>query len=338
MLKIDRKSLTYLYSLLRKRMVHLNLQLLYNCNYKCKICNFWKHEYDDAPKLSLDQVQIIADKIKFFGPQIISIGGGEPLLHNDIIPITKTLAKDNFPVMICNGWFITPEIAKDLFNAGMYEVSISVDYANPNQHDKQRGKQGAFDRAIEALEILQKSRTQSFQRVHMISVVMEDNLCQIEELIKLAKEIGITYLVTLYSDNRGRKDKPNLSTDVSSHLLDLKKKYKEFLSLPGYISKFSESLHSQTGIQPCFAGKNLYNIDSTGNVSQCIDKIDQLVGNIFTEDIREIENRLLQLQSHQICGDCWTSCRGAIETLMYKGGFSNWKTMYQSIKNVPLSK
>ncbi len=338
MLKIDKKGLAYFYSILRKRMIHLNLQLLYDCNYKCKICDFWKQEYDDSQKLSLEQIRIIADKIKVLGPQIISIGGGEPLMHKDIVDITSVLAEDNFPVMICNGWFVTSEIARDLFNAGMYEVSISVDYVDAEKHDAQRGRKGAFDRAVKALEILKENRTASHQRVHMISVVMEDNLDQIEDLIKLAKDIGVTYLVTLYSDNRGKKNKQFDGRDISAHLLGLKAKYKDFLSLPGYISGFSDAVNNVNGMQPCYAGKNLYNIDSTGNVSLCIDRLDDPVGNIFTEDMTDIKELLLQKQMSNSCGDCWTSCRGAIETLLYQGNFSNWHTMYQSIKNVPLYK
>jgi MoaA/NifB/PqqE/SkfB family radical SAM enzyme len=337
MLKVDYKGLKYTLSAMRKQMIHLNLQLLYQCNFRCKICDFWKEEYRDYPQLSIDQIRLIEKKINEIGPLIISLGGGEPLLHKDIIPIIKILSKNNYPVMISNGWYITKDNAKELFDAGLYEVSVSIDYIDPKKHDRQRGKEGAFSKAVEALKILKDSRTKPFQRVHLISVVMDDNLMDIEPLILLAKDIGITYLVTLYSDGRGKKENIGKNEDISKHLLELKKKYKEFVALPGYLAKFTESVSGKLEIAPCYAGKNLFNIGSNGDVSLCIDRLDNPVSNIFIQDMRSISEKLLAMQKSNTCGNCWTSCRGAIESLLYHSNkLSNIKAMYESIKNVPI--
>jgi len=309
------KKARFAKAFLSKKLIHTNLQILYECNFKCKICDFWKRE-DHLPQITTSQIEIVSEKLNKIAPQIISIGGGEPLLHKGIIEIVRILHKHHFPVMICNGWYVTPELASALFEAGIYEISISVDYADPKKHDEQRGKQGAFHQAIHALEILQKSRKFSFQRVHMISVVMDDNVEEIEKLILLCKSMGITYLVSLYSDARGTKMSRNISPDISNTLLRLKKKYSEFVSLYGYIAKFSESV-KQGGIGPCYAGKNLCNIDCNGNTSLCIDYLEDSVGNILTDDIYELERRLLNKFENNPCRVCWTSCRGSIESILY---------------------
>jgi len=337
MVKVDYKGLKYTLSAMRKQMIHLNLQLLYQCNFRCKICDFWKEEYRDYPQLSIDQIRIIEEKINELGPLIISLGGGEPLLNCDILSIIKILSKNHYPVMISNGWYINQENAKELFDAGLYEVSVSIDYIDPKKHDKQRGKEGAYSKAVEALKILKDARTKSYQRVHLISVVMDDNLMDIEPLILLAKEIGITYLVTLYSNGRGKKEYIGRNEDISKHLLGLKKKYKEFVALPGYLSKFTESVSGKKEIAPCYAGKNLFNIGSNGDVSLCIDRLDTPAGNIFVDEMRIISEKLLAMQQSNTCGDCWTSCRGAIESLLYHSHkVSNIKALYESIKNVTI--
>ena len=122
--------------------------------------------------------------------------------------------------MICNGWFVTPEIAQALFAAGMHEISVSVDYMDPARHDAQRGTPGAHAQALEALRALMDARTRPHQRVHMISVIMDDNLDDVEPLIRLCRRMGITYLVTLYSDHRGRKSPRTMPAQVSERLLD----------------------------------------------------------------------------------------------------------------------
>lgn len=331
------KKARYAYSFMVKRMVHVNLQILYKCNFRCRICDFWNERYRDMPQLSLDHVKVIAAKLKALGPQMISIGGGEPLLHPQLTRITQCLAENNFPMMICNGWYVTPENARALFKAGMHEVSVSVDYADPEKHDRQRGMNGAFDRAVAALRILLENRTSPAQRVHMISVVMDDNLQEIESLIQLAKKIGVTYLLTLYSNGRGEKESRIPMKDVGAHLLSLRRKYHDFVSLPGYLARFQEAVGDQRGVSPCYAGRNLLNIDCQGNVTLCIDSLDDPVGNIITDDIMDIKRGLMEKFQTSSCGKCWTSCRGSIETLMYgRNRLRNLLASYRVVKKVPL--
>ena len=337
-MRITFKDLRYGYTFLKKGMLHVNMQILYSCNFRCRICDFWKDPYLDAPRLSLENIEVISRKLSHFGPMMISVGGGEPLLHPDLIPMTKILAKRHFPIMICNGWYINSENSRELFKAGMREVSISVDYADPQKHDEQRGMEGAFDRAINALKILNENRTAPNQRVHMISVVMDDNLDDIEKLIQLAKSIGVTYLVTLYSDSRGKKEAKNDMRDVSQRLLRLKEKYDNFVAIPAYLERFSEAIESESGIDPCMAGINLFNIDSSGNVNLCIDKLDENAGNILTDDIREIEKNLIELNRRNECRSCWTSCRGVFQSLLYGGSkLRNLRAAYETVKDVPIA-
>jgi radical SAM protein with 4Fe4S-binding SPASM domain len=333
------KKLKLVRQFARKDFMHVNMQLLYTCNFKCKICDFWKEPYLHYPSLSLDQIKIITSKLNQMGTMMVSIGGGEPLLHNNLFETTQLLANNHFPMMICNGWYMTPEIARELFKSGMYEVSISVDYANASRHDEQRGREGAYEKALNALQMLHENRVFPDQRVHMISVVMDDNLDHIEPLIKISKEMGITYLVTFYSNCRGTKENKTFSTDISKFLLSLKKQYKEFVVFPSYIGKFTEA-HQKGGIQPCYAGKNLFNIDSQGNVTRCIDRLDESAGNILTDDIDTLRRNLLNYHKTSNCGECWTSCRGTIESLMY-GGDQQLQNLYafrQMTKNIPLVK
>jgi MoaA/NifB/PqqE/SkfB family radical SAM enzyme len=267
---------------------------------------------------------------------VVSVGGGEPLLHEDLIGIVRALAQHHFPVMICNGWYVTPEKARALFEAGIGEVSISVDYADPTRHDEQRGMPGAFDKAMEALRILQENRVHPWQRVHMISVVMEDNLDELEPLIQRCRAMGITYLVTLYSTRRGHGAPQSPPIDVSARMLDLHRRYPEFVQIRGYLARFTEAFQ-QDGIGPCYAGKHLCNIDCQGQVSLCIDRLDEPVGNLLTDAPQDIERRLREKYQTNDCRSCWTSCRGTIESLRYgKGKIGSLRDYSRMIRPLPL--
>jgi MoaA/NifB/PqqE/SkfB family radical SAM enzyme len=332
------KQLNFARHFAQKGLIHLNMQLLYDCNFRCTICDFWKEPYQGLPRLTAAQVEVMAQRLKPLGPLIISLGGGEPLLHRELEDIVRILSQDNFPVMICNGWFVTPEKARALFKAGLYEVSISLDYADPARHDAQRGRVGAFERAVSALRALHENRDHASQRVHMISVIMDDNLEEIEPLIKLARKIGVTYLVTFYSSGRGRKEGAMVqSARISRRLLELKKEYPEFVALPGYLRRIAEADNGSKGIFPCYAGKHLFNIDCRGEVTRCIDRLDNPVGNILADDLDELRKRLLLQQEAGDCGDCWTSCRGNVESLMYgRDRLQDLMAYYHLTKRVPL--
>jgi hypothetical protein len=85
----------------------------------------------------------------------------------------------------------------------------------------------------------------------------------------------------------------------------------------GYLARFSEAVKDGNGIRPCYAGKNLFNINCNGDVALCIDHLENPVANILKDDIFEIEKKLMERHINNYCGDCWTSCRGQVETLMY---------------------
>ncbi len=331
-----KKKLRFANSFVRNRLVHVNLQILYSCNYRCAICDFWKPSWHHKPALSASQAEAISDKLNLLGPQIISIGGGEPMLHPELMPIVRALACHHFPVMITNGSLVTPELARELFSAGMVEISVSVDYAHPGKHDAQRGVAGAHARAIEALQILQANRTAPEQRVNMISVIMPDNLPDVEPLIETCRKLGITYLVTLYSHSRGTKSERLASAGVSEQLLAIKRRHRHFVALRGYLERFTEAAVND-GIGPCYAGRNLCNIDSQGDVSLCIDRLDDPVGNILTDDVFELERRLLERQRHNQCRHCWTSCRGSIEAVRHgRGRVANLLDYHQMTRPVAL--
>ncbi|MCB9497130.1 MAG: radical SAM protein [Fibrobacteria bacterium] len=330
------KRLRYAGRFLRKDLVHLNLQILYKCNFTCKICDFWQPRWQGQGMLSLDQTRAIVEKLKPEGPFLISIGGGEPLLHPEILPIARELSRDNLVVMICNGWFMTRETARAIWEAGLYEVSISVDYLDPERHDTHRGRPGAHARALQALKYLHEERVHPHQRTHMISVVMDDNLDDIEPLAQLAAREGYTYLVTFHSTSRGRKEKRAAPAEVGRRLREIQKRNPSFVTLRGYVERFGEA--DENGeIGPCRAGINLLNVDCNGNVSTCIDRLDDSCGNILEDSFDDIRLQLARRQKESSCGSCWTSCRGPIESLMYgKDRLGNLLDLHRMTKDVPL--
>jgi MoaA/NifB/PqqE/SkfB family radical SAM enzyme len=165
----------------------------------------------------------------------------------------------------------------------------------------------------------------------MISVLMDDNLEEVEPLLRLCRDLGVTYFINLYSSSRGTKPLRMPNGKVTGVLLDLKAKYPEFVSLSSYIERFDEAI-AQGGIGNCQTGYLAFNIGSRGEVSRCIDTLDEPVGNILTEDVIAIQDRLRKAQKEKDCGECWTSCRGFAECLYMPPRIRQFQEFYTSVK------
>ncbi len=333
------RELHYQYRCLRlgmaffhRRFIHCNLQITYRCNFRCQICDFWKAPQRADEELTVEEVRTIGRKLSRLGTLVISLGGGEPLIREDLYEVIRALNETNhFPILITNGWFVNEAVAKDILRAGLQEISVSVDYADPAKHDAQRGHPGSWKRAIQALELLNRYRPDRRNRVHMISVLMDDNLEDMEPLIRLSRDLGVTYMLNLYSSGRGTKALRKPDGKVTETLLRLKAKYPEFVSLTSYLERFDQAI-AEGGIGNCQAGFLTLNVGSRGEVSRCIDTLDRSVGNLLTDDAAAVRDRLHEAQKKNGCGHCWTSCRGCAESLYQAPRARQLREFYHSVK------
>jgi MoaA/NifB/PqqE/SkfB family radical SAM enzyme len=326
------RSLRLVWGFLSGRFIHCNLQVTWRCNFRCQICDFWKTPHDPSEELSISQIRVIGRKLNRLGTLIISLAGGEPLIREDLPAIARVLREcGHFPILITNGWFVDEPLGKALFAEGLQEISVSIDYRDPLKHDTQRGHSGAWQRGIRALEILNRVRPDARRRVHMISVLMDDNLDEIEDMLKLSRDLGVTFMVNLYSWMRGTKPRRLPHERVSRRLLELKRQYPEFVTLTSYIERLDTAI-AHSGIGDCQTGRLLLNIDNCGNVARCTEMLDQPVGNLLREEMLPIRDRLYRRQKQSHCAQCWTSCRGFAESMRTIPRLRQLREFYTSVK------
>ncbi len=266
------------------------------------------------PEQTLEQFEYGARQLARVGSMFISLAGGEPLLRDDIVDIAKIINQWHLGFITTNGYLMTPELANDLYAAGLWGVSVSIDYADPTKHNRRRGMKDAFERAVDALGYLARAKRKAWQRINLMAVLMHDNIDEIESLIKLAAEFNAYFMVQPYcvlktGDIRFVcKDK-----HISKYLLELRKRYPNMLSNPYFLSQFDNALNG--GVAGCKAGRAFFNIDSIGNISICVEKRNTPSGNLYSDDIIEIFARMKQASKRNKCQACWYNCRGEVESL-----------------------
>jgi MoaA/NifB/PqqE/SkfB family radical SAM enzyme len=117
------------------------------CNLSCAYCN----EYDkvSAPVATAEMLRRI-ELLARLGTEIITISGGEPLLHPELDAILRAIrAHGAIATIITNGYLLTPERIQQLNRAGLEHLQISIDNVNPDEVSKKSLK--VLDRKLEWL-------------------------------------------------------------------------------------------------------------------------------------------------------------------------------------------
>ena len=174
-----------------------------NCNLSCVHCRAsatmgpYEGELDTAACLKL------LDQIRVVGDPIIILTGGEPLLRPDIFEIARYgTDKGLRMVMAPNGTLITEEKARQMAEAGIKRISISLDGATREIHDRFRGVDGAFDGALNGIAMAKKAGVE-FQ---INTTITKSNLDQIPDIQKLAINLGAVahHIFLLVPTGRGK--------------------------------------------------------------------------------------------------------------------------------------
>lgn len=291
-------------------------QVTYRCNFRCSFCSYWRDPMGQLPETTIEQFREGSARLARYGTLLINMAGGEPFIRDDIVQVTEQVARFHIPFITTNGYLSTPDLAADLMRAGLWGVSVSIDYADPARHDRARGMPGAFDRAVQALEHFRRARVADYQRVNLMMVLLNDNLDQVEPLLKLAAEYDAYLMVQPYCTMKtgSRRFVHGMDTSVSEYLLELRRRHANFLSNPWFLSRFDEALDG--GIAGCKAGKIFFNIDSTGDVAACVELRGKPLGNLYRDDPHVLSRRLRAAnKSASRCTACWYNCRGEVESL-----------------------
>ena len=104
------------------------------CNLDCGYCN----EYDNVSKpVPLEEMQKRLDILADMGTSIITISGGEPLMHPELEEIIRHIRKRGMIAgMITNGFLLSKERIGTLNEAGLEHLQISIDNVVPDEVSK----------------------------------------------------------------------------------------------------------------------------------------------------------------------------------------------------------
>ena len=306
------------------RAYTVSWNLTKRCNLNCAHC------YLDADfrgglrsdELNTEECFRVVDQIAEVNPNaFLILTGGEPLLRPDIYDIIKYAAEKKFMVVIgTNGTLINRENAKKIKAAGAHGVGISIDSMEPLNHNKFRGVDKAWERSMEAFNILNEVGVDFIIQMS----VSDMNYKEIPEVVAFSEKIGAIafnlYFLVCTGRGQGNTDISNEAYEEAlKTLYRLQMEYKGRLMInskcaPQYkrvvYENDPDSVYTRTYSGGCPAGTYYSRISPEGNLTPC-PFIAESVGNLKTSTFKDLwENAPLmkQLRDRKSlegkCGTC----------------------------------
>jgi len=117
------------------------------CNLACEYCN----EFDDFSKpVPLETMFRRIDKLAELGTSVITISGGEPLMHPELDDVIQRIRRNGMIAgLITNGYLLVADRIQRLNRAGLEWLQISIDNVTPDEVSKKSLK--VLDNKLELL-------------------------------------------------------------------------------------------------------------------------------------------------------------------------------------------
>lgn len=279
------------------KLFSINLEVTKRCNARCNICDYWKTTKEQP---LFDYLPVV----KYLDPISVVLTGGEPLLRKDIVKIVSRIKK-GMPLirisLITNGILLTKEMAVSLYNAGLDQLSISLDFPD-DRHDSNRGVKGLFRHIAEVIPEIESKG----MNLLLNTVIMKDNLDVVIDMANWAADYGIGISYSCYS---------HIKTSNKHHVIPqneikkLQKKIDELIRLKHQLVNITNSEYylrkipeffKHGKIKNCQAGLRWLQVTPEGHIKRCSEMSVQCFW-------PEYNRHTFQATK---CDRCWFACRG----------------------------
>ena len=251
------------------------------------------------PELTFDEINNAIEQAIDMGSYLISFDGGETMLRKDIVEMVARVDKDR-AVATCftSGYGLTEQRALDLKAAGLYAARISIDSPFEEEHDRVRGRKGAFADAVNGI----KNARAADLLTDMFVVVSPDNIDDLDEFYNFAVEQDMQEMSIYEIIAVGRwmthEDEVISQKDVSL----LEKFQKNMNRKPDGPRITAFPYFMGPDLFGCFAGRRWIHVTSGGDVLPCA-YTPLSFGNIREEPLADIWKRMGKHSAYKCSAD-----------------------------------
>ena len=287
------------------------------CNLACTYCNEFDDHSDPVPT---DEMFRRIDRLAEMGTAVITISGGEPLLHPELDNVIRHIRRRGIIAgLITNGYLLVPERIARLNRAGLEYLQISIDNVMPDDVSKKSLK--VLDKKLEALA--------EHAEFHVnINSVLGSGVKNPEDALTVARraiELGFTSTVGIIHDGNGQlRPLGQREREIFEEIMSLGKR--SFSRLNNFQHNIAAGRENDWR---CRAGSRYLYICEDGLVHYCSQQRG-MPGIPLAEYTDEMRHR--EFHTRKACAPrCTVSCVNQVAMM------DNWRTP-QTLKQGPASR
>ena len=160
------------------------------CNLSCRTCvrNTWDEAQGDMAQSTFKKIMAGLRKLKpkptvFFG------GLGEPLAHPDIVEMVRQARLHASQVeLITNGMLLDQQLSRQLIDAGLDVLWLSIDGAHPESYNDVR-LGAALPQVLENAARLRDLRVGGRPHIGIVFVAMRRNIAELPEVMQIGHRL-----------------------------------------------------------------------------------------------------------------------------------------------------
>jgi radical SAM protein len=172
------------------------------CDLACKHCRAEAQPCRNPDELSTAEAQDLLRAVRRFGPIIFVFSGGDALKRPDIVELTRYGAELGLRMAITPATtpLCTTECLRELKDAGMARLAVSLDGSTAGVHDEFRQVDGSF---VHGLRILETARAIGLS-TQVNTVVARHNVDDFGVMARLLTDLGIVFWEVFFLIPMGR--------------------------------------------------------------------------------------------------------------------------------------
>jgi len=169
----------------KKYPLVLMLEPLFKCNLACAGCG--KIDYPDEILDKRLSVQECLDAVDECGAPMVSIPGGEPLIHKEMPQIVEGIIARKKFVYLCTNALLLRKRINDYKPSPYLTFSVHLD-GNKDRHDNSVCQEGVFDIAVEAIKL---ALSKGFRVTVNCTLFQGETPEEVAEFLDYAMELGV---------------------------------------------------------------------------------------------------------------------------------------------------
>ncbi len=286
----------------------LHIEITSSCNERCIHC-YIPHKNKTgfiAPELFFR----IIDEGRALNIVNVTLTGGEPLLHKDIISFLKKCREQDLSVnLLSNLTLLKESHVLEMRENPLLSIQTSLYSMTPSVHDLITKVKGSFESTIKGIKRIKSEGIP----IQISCPVMKQNKESFSDVLNWGQDNEIEVVVEPIIFASFDQKQENLSNRLN--LVEYAETIDRLISV-GYVGSFISSAkekHSQTSKSPiCSICRYNYCISANGNVFPCVGWQTNVLGNIYKQSNCDIWNhskkiqelREIKLEQFSKCVDC----------------------------------